>query len=392
MIANFGLRLDYSNPNADWFSGDPYSPFYSEKYKTVFTQITPKSPAKSHLKISPRLGVSHPIFANAKVYFNYGHFYSMPTSESMFNISYGRRGQGVTNLGNPSADIPKTVAYELGIEYDLANMFLFHIAGYYKNVTQQTGSVSYINYNSTVDYSTIENNNYQDIRGYEIRIDKRYGQWVSGWINYNYILTTSGYVGSQHYYEYGSRVYLLERLQNSIPEKPIARPYARANLLVHSPADWGPDLGGMKLLGDIHFDLLFQWQAGKYVTWDPLETYQLQQNLQWKDTYTFDARISKKFHLGLFHLDIFADIHNLFNRNLVSSNSFASVQDQRDYYESLHLPMYYGERYKAAGFVGGDDKPGDLRSADKPYINDPDRSWLKYLNERFVTFGLKVEF
>ena len=391
MIANIGIRADYSNANADWFSGDPYSDYYSAKYKTVFTQIAPKTPADSKLRISPRLGISHPISANAKLYFSYGHFYSMPTSESMFNIRFGRAADGISYLGNPSADIPKTVAYELGFEYDLANMFLFHIAGYYKNVTEQTGSVSYTNFTGTVDYSTIENNNYQDIRGYEIRIDKRYGEWVSGWLNYNYILTTSGYVGRQHYYE-DPRLQAIEGLQNPIQSKPLARPYARANLLVHSPPNWGPDLGGMKLLGDIHFDILFQWQAGRYVTWDPLETYQLQQNLQWKDNYTFDARISKKFHLGLFYVDIFADIHNLFNYNIISSNSFATAQDLRDYYESLHLPLYNGQEYKDRGYVGGNDKPGELRSADKPYINDPDQDFLKYLNQRFVTFGLKVEF
>lgn len=50
------------------------------------------------------------------------------------------------------------------------------------------------------------------------------------------------------------------------------------------------------------------------------------------------------------------------------------------------------EEYKAAGYVGGDDRPGELRSDEKPYINDPDQDFLKYLNQRYVTFGLKIEF
>jgi len=393
MIANVGVRLDYSNANADWFSGDPYSEFYSAKYKDDFTEIVPKTPAEARLRISPRLGVSHPISEDAKLYFSYGHFYSMPTSTSMFEISYGKAAEGVTYLGNPSADIPKTVAYELGFEYDIANEYLFHISGYYKDITDQTGQVNYTNFDGSVNYSTIQNNNYQDIRGFEIRFDKRYGRWVSGWLNYNYVLTTSGFIGRESYFE-DARLQRIEGLQNPIQEKPLVRPFARANLLVHSPRQWGPDIGigENKILGDIHLSLLFQWKSGRYETWDPLETYALQQNLQWEDTYNFDLRISKRFALGNFYFDLFADIRNLFDNKFLSSMSFQDAEDERNYLESLHLPQYNAQEYKDAGYTGGDDKPGDIKSDEKPYINMPNRQWLYYISERFVTFGLKINF
>jgi hypothetical protein len=66
--------------------------------------------------------------------------------------------------------------------------------------------------------------------------------------------------------------------------------------------------------------------------------------------------------------------------------------DRRIYLESLHFPLTNGEEYQSAGYVGGDDRPGELKSAEKPYINDPNQDFLKYLNQRYVTFGLKIEF
>jgi len=357
----------------------------------VFTEIIPQEPAKGHLKISPRLGVSHPISENAKLYFNYGHFYSMPSSISMYQINWGSVSQGIRTLGNPSANLPKTVSYELGVEYNVRNIFLIHLSGYYKNVNDQTGSVQYTNFDGTVDYSTTENNNYSDIRGFELRLDRRFGRWITGWFNYNYMVQTSGYIGRQHYYE-DERMQKIYGLQNPYQERPLARPVARAAVNFRTPIDWGPKVAAINPFGDLRVSLLFDWKAGRYDTWDPLETYELRDNIQWKAEYFWDARFSKRVQLGKYNLVLFADIENLFNRKYLRSQGFEDSADEEYYLKSLHLPMYEGEDYKAAGWVGGNDKPGDVKSDDKPYIDMPNRDFLRYLNERAIFFGIKIDF
>jgi hypothetical protein len=392
MIANFGLRLDYNDPNTEWYTVDRYSPYFNIQNKEEFTELTPKESAKGKLKLSPRLGVSHPISTNAKLYFNYGHFYSMPTSDHMYRINYRPGTQiGISSLGNPSADIPKTVAYELGWEYNLADLFLIHLAGYYKDVTGQTGWINYVNSDHSIDYDTIENNHYADIRGFELRVDKRWGRWISGWLHYNYIVTTSGFVGREVYYEDPFDA-LLYGLHNPYQERPIARPIFRANLLLKGPSDFGPTVGGINPFGDIQLSTLFYWKAGRYVTWDPLETYDLQQNLQWKGEWNVDVKISKKLRIGSYNFDIFADIRNVFNIKNLWNNSFIDGVDQEEYYESLHLPMYAGQEYQQAGFTAGDDKPGDVKSDDKPYINMPNLQFLHYLGLRSYFLGIKIDF
>jgi hypothetical protein len=405
MIANFGLRFDYSSPNTEWYDLGPYSDFFKREFRDNFTEIAPRKSVDGNFKVSPRLGISHPISENAKLYFNYGHFYSMTFSKDLYRIGFEEEKDGVTFIGNPDADIPKTISYELGFDYDIANMFLLHAAGFYKDVSSQTfyehvyylqrtdfnAGIQYTNFDGSVDYSTIGSNNYADIRGFELSIDKRFGKWITGWINYNYIVTTQGYTGRQHYFQ-DLRLQQREGLMNPYQEKPVVQPFLRSNIRITSPLDFGPDVAGFKPLEDLQLNLLFTWKSGDWMTWDPTGTGELQNNLQWRDRYSFDFRISKGIRIGKYKATLFADIRNVFNIEDLSSFGFADAQDSENYFKSLHLPMYSGAEYQAEGLEAGDDKPGDVKSADKPYIDMPNKEYLWYLNPTSVYLGFRFEF
>jgi len=391
MIANFGLRMDYDDPMTDWYTANTYSKYFTAQYEDQLTEQASTQPAKSHLRISPRLGISFPTSAISKFYFNYGHFYSLLPAHQMYEINYGTNYDGVNFIGNPSADPARTVAYELGAEYSLLNQFLIHVSGYYKDVTGQASTVGYTNYSGNVDYSTIENNNYSDIRGFEVKIDKRYG-WVTGWLNYDYRVQTAGYVGRRHYYE-DIRQMRIYGLQNPYQERPLARPLARAFLRFRTPQNFGPSFGRVKPLGGWSLSFLYTHRAGEYETWDPLNTYQEQDNIQWKDYNRVDAKISYDILSGNNrNLRFYLDITNVFNINNLSTLSFSDGNDRRAYLESLHLPLYKGKIYQDAGYTAGDDRPGDLKSDAKPYIDNPNRRFLYYTDQRYVTFGLQINF
>jgi len=400
MITNFGIRIDYNDPNCDWYTVDRYSEYFTKQYKDVFVEQAPQEPAKGHLKISPRLGVSHPISENAKLYFNYGHFYSMPQTHDMYHIDFGQiaRVGGIEFIGNPSADMPRTVSYELGVEYNVRNLFLVHLSGYYKDVTAQTGDVWYTDFDGLVDYETTENNHYEDIRGFEFRLDKRFGRFITGWLNYNYMVSTEGFIGREHYYE-DPREQAREGLQDPFQERPLARPLLRANLNFRTPGDFGPTVAGIKPIGDIHLSALYSWRAGSYYTWDPLN-FELDRNLQYKSSNNVDARFSKRMRFGKYSVQVFADVNNLFNIKNFATRGFLDSDDRENYFDSLPLPMYAGrtpeegEEYQNAGYVSGKDKPGDIGGpgTDKPYIDMPNRDLFTFTNQRYVFFGLKVDF
>lgn len=401
MIANFGARADMSFPNANAYTVDRYSQYFRKKFLDDFEDLVPSEPAKNHFKLSPRLGISHPIADVAKLYFNYGHFYSIPTYDEMFLIM--RRAQGLSDVGNPSLDLPRTVAYELGVEYSISDMYLLHISGYYKDITDQLANRNWVGYDGGVNYWSRTNDNYQDIRGIEFRLEKRFGSWITGWANYNYLVETSGYVGRQTYYEDPLRQ-AQEGLQDPNLQRPLARPLANVNLTVSSPKDFGPEVAGTKPFGSIRTDLLYRWRAGKYETidayrnWNAIGDVLELPDLQWKARQNFDLRVRKQVTYQRYTMNFYLDIANIFNIKYLEESGFADANDRNSYMRSLRLSRYNGdeaatkEEYEAMGFIAGDDKPGDVKSADKPWIDMPNRGFLTYLNPRTITMGFGLNF
>jgi hypothetical protein len=392
MIANVGLRMDYNDPNTSWYTVDRYSQYFSRVYKSQFTQKTPQTAANSHVKLSPRVGISHPISDVSKLFFNYGHFYSMPYANTMYNINFGAGPEGISEIGNPSLNPPRTIAYELGYEHEIAQMYLIRLTGYYKDITDQPASIRYINYDETVNYSTFQNNDYADVRGFELEIRKDFGEWVTGWLNYNYMVETHGIVGREINYQ-DPRKQAVYGLRNPIQEKPLPQPYARANIQVRTPVKWGPMVGGVHPLEDLSVALLCQYRSGDYLTWEPKPPFTLQNNLQWKSQWNFDARIYKTVSIGNYEVSLFADILNIFDLKYLTGRGFENENDFRDYVNSLHLPMYNGDKYKNdPTFKSGHDKVGDVRSKDKPYINMPNMDFIAWNLPRSITLGLKFNF
>ena len=64
----------------------------------------------------------------------------------------------------------------------------------------------------------------------------------------------------------------------------------------------------------------------------------------------------------------------------------------------MNLPMYDSHDYdklRSANpgyYIAGNDKIGDMRSADKDYINDPNWSFWTYKQPRDIWFGFRVDF
>ena len=128
--------------------------------------------------------------------------------------------------------------------------------------------------------------------------------------------------------------------QNPKQEKPLARPFARSNLVFHTPQAWGPKIFKMRPLEQLQANLLLGWKAGDYITWDPLDTYELQDNLQWTSEFTADLRVAKNISSENYDLMFFMDVTNVFGLQYISMQGFDGGDDWRNYLESLHLPMY----------------------------------------------------
>ena len=420
MIANLGVRLDYSHAGGEWFVYDPFArAFTSQLSLGIDTLLTTES-TKRILNLSPRLGVAFPITVNSKLYFNYGHFRQMPTPENLYLLRRFSDNNAVTRIANPNNPLPKTVAYELGYEHNLFDQFLLRLAGYYKDISDQPFLVRYTSSDNAVNYQVSKPNSYEDIRGFEVSLRKNRGDWGQGFLNSTSLLQTSGFFGLDEYNQNPASQREIERDRTRYDQtRPVARPYARANLDFFTPPDYGPKWLGTYLLGDWRLNVLASWEAGFHFTWaggGGASIPGLQDNAQWKDFYSLDLRLSKNFRVAKANIQFFMDINNALNlKQMNASPSFLGYGfvDGRDfdaYMRSLHLPANVAKGLGYAN-VPGTDRPGDARTGpyipwndnadaatkakwveNKSYIDMPNQQFLTFLNPREVFWGLRISF
>jgi len=362
-IANLGLRYDYYAPNVDWYQLEEYDDLFKVGWGDSLEMLAEKRPAKASFKLSPRLGISHPISEYSKLYFNYGHFLSESPSSYRFRLQRESNGL-VTYMGNPELPPEQTVAYELGYVRAFENNFVLNLAVYYKDITDQPGWIYYQSMDNAVQYYKAAANNYADIRGIELTLRKTKGRLLSGFINYTYLVQSSGYFGLTKYYQDPKLQRDYERLA---PEqhKPHPVPYARMNLNLHSPLKSG-------FLGNWSLALLGEYKTGSYDTYNPQAIPGVVDNVRWRDYWNFDLRLKKQLNMGKSAWTWFVDVTNVFNFKYLSRAGFADYQDYIDYIESLRFPWESGSQR-------GNDRLGDYRPENVPYDpiednpdNDPD--------------------
>ncbi len=411
MIATLGLRLDYSDPNDYWYQYGTYPLAFAPSeppidFDTVLTRIR----TTKQLYLSPRLAISFPITDNSKLYFNYGHERQMPVPDDLYLIRRYSDNNAVTRISNPNMALEKTIQYELGYEQNILDQLLVRLAGYYKDNSLQATTVNYLSSDGKVNYFSVQPNNYSDTRGFEATITKNRGNWIQGFINYTYDVQTSGNFGFAIYYQNPSLQRSYEATTRSYYQsKPIPQPFARANIDLFTPSDFGPVVGGNHLLGDWRFSFVGQWQSGEWLTWagggnNPA----ISNNVEWTDYWNTDLRISKVMKIYGIDLEFFCQIYNLFNFKYMSMYGFYDATDYNNYMKSLHLPAEIGNQL-GYGNIPGTDRPGEYRIGayipwdpnasqaqkdvwlkNKSYIDMPNLTYSTFLNPRQIFWGLKL--
>ncbi|KAA3609877.1 MAG: TonB-dependent receptor [Calditrichaeota bacterium] len=360
-ISTVGFIAEYTDPNDEWYDVDPFNvDFFTSNFDPENDELYRTKSAKARFTISPRLAISHPISETAKLYFNYGHYRQIATSEGLYRVERGV-GDKLNRIGDPTISLAKTVSYELGYDHALSNEYLFHLAAYYKDITEQQDWTRYVGAGSasSVNYRQLTNNSYEDIRGFEADITKRYGRWVTGMVNYEYRVNTSGnfdlgeiYLSSSEQREY---------IRQNPPQqtKATPRPRFKSTIDLHTPLGFGPMFLGQYPLDNWHFNFLTRWTSGRHFQWRS-NVQGNTPNMQWNDYFNVDLKISKTFHFGSVDVKFFADILNLGNTKNFSQVSFFDSFDYDDYLSSLHLPKSTIAK-TTENLIPGNDQPGDVR-------------------------------
>lgn len=371
-IGILGLNLEYIDPNGEWYVVEPYdTDFLSSAYSPDMESQFPTERVKPHYYLSPRLGISHPISVNSKLYFNYGHYRQMPNSDRLYRIQRGS-GYVLDRLGDPTLPLARTISYELGYDQAIADRYLLHIAAYYKDISDQQDWTRFINIKGNVNYLKLTNNSYEDIRGLEIDVSKNIGKWVTGNLNYEYRVNTWGEFGLPVYYENPAEQRDYLRRNPPTQGKPLPRPRFKSTLTFHTPPSFGPAILGQNPLGGWLINLIGRWTSGGWFTWNPFQVKGLTQNVQWRPYTNVDLKASKTFQFGSVSASFFLDVYNIFNIKNFSGESFYDGFDFDYYMFSLHLDQDVIDRMSrgATRYPGipGHDRPGDYRQAGVKFV------------------------
>ena len=384
-------------------------------------------PVATHLVFSPRFGISFPISDDAKFYFNYGHFRSMPPLADMlaYDFRFNPSKGGVSDLGNPNLAPSKTIQYELGVDYSFSNEYLLHIAGYYKDVTGDVRAIT-LNPDNFNAYRYRTNDSYRTIQGIELQVTKSIGKFLTGWLNLQYTYNSSGATGKTGIYQDNSTNATTGFIYAN-SSRPYALPSIRANINLRAPDEWGQLLGGWSL------SILPSWRAGDRFTYNANTNIQATNYFYWPNYWNVDLKLSKTFNVGFLNATAYLNVNNLFNtktflyqyafERIGGDASYSVTADFQSYMESLHLSeygssyydairneatdsyLYPGYVYKADGTnsvtgithkagdkVSGEDHVGDLHSSSKPWINGPNADLFTYGYTRSFWFGIQFGF
>jgi outer membrane receptor protein involved in Fe transport len=380
LIANLGLRLDYFNPSGKWYVYEPYDRAFTPVIGADrIAEVLSQEPVDKQLTLSPRLGISFPVSENSKLYFNYGHFRQMPDPVPLFEVEKISSG-AVSRIGNPNLPLQKTVAYELGFEQNLYNMFLLRLAGYYRDVSLQARNINFQSIDGEVNYWVARPWNYGDVRGFEISLSKNRGRWVQGFVNYTYMARKTGNFGFTNNFENPVRQqqYLLTTTDH-YQSKPIPEPFARFNVDFLTPSDFGPNYSGFRPLAEWRLSILGEWRAGQVLTWTGNSLLEagspvrgIEHNVRWKDYYNVDLRLSKTIDSRIGEVQFFMDVTNVFNiRHLNRWSGFVNSTDLLQYLQSLHLPEKTFEGLESGPpypLIPGNDRPGDYRKPGVEFV------------------------
>ena len=393
MILNFGLRLDYwfpgkyvddaiENPDVitipqetrDAYMNDTYGWFGNRRWKA---------------RLSPRLGISHPVTDNQILFFSYGHFSKWPNPQFVYaKLSPSSAQSSFQKFGNPNLNPETTVAYELGLKTQFSQNDVLTLTAYYKDIFDyirtRTAKITSARF-ATQSFITYANLDYARSRGLELEYKTRMGKWFTGMFSFSYAIVT----GKSSSADEGVLI-LRGDLDENVKEEYVSwdRPItASANLNFY--VESGKPLFGFGegILDDYNLYIRAFFQSGKryteyvftgsYDTDGRPEYVSDKKNRNGKtgdDWFYIDLNFEKYFKFAGLKFSFNIEVNNVF-----------------DFKNSAIINPVTGEAYEY-----GDPTPTTWNDPLYPDLQAPLNAYpfnpARYLTRRNIKFGLSLRF
>jgi len=335
LVVRAGIRLDYLDSKADVRA----FPESLGSRPQISDSVLPV-PAK--YRLAPRLGLSYPITERIKFRFSYGHFYKNPSFADMYSYADRTaaelRSRGNVIVGNADMGAEKTIAYEMGFDSQLSDIFEFDVTAFYKDVFDLSGVR--IVHALPQPYTMYYNVEYARIQGFEATVSKALNQYWSSQVGYTFQVAKGTASTATDQYQRSTPLqldYFLDQDQ---------RHSFHGDLAFTFPPDFG-----FVPMRDFNVSGVFNYGSGLPYTPTDQKGNQigLENSARMPGSYTIDSRLSKDFTFAGLALSVTCDITNVLNSEIVT-NVFATT-GQPDYTGRVITPY----EFSSAGFLFGDD-------------------------------------
>jgi outer membrane receptor protein involved in Fe transport len=391
MILNFGIRLDY------WFPGkfvddavnNPESVTIPDEIRDAYREDTFGwfNDRRFKARLSPRLGISHPVSDNQTLFFSYGHFSKWPQPRYVYSKLNPLNAQSsFQTFGNPNLNPETTVAYELGIKTQFTPNDVLTVTAYYKDIfdyiTTRSARITSARF-ATKSFTTYVNSDYARSRGIEIDFKKRIGKWFTANAYFVYSIVT----GKSNSAEEGILV-IRGDLNEPVTEQFLSwdRPITASvsTNFYFEPGSFG---FGEGILDDWNLYLRAYFQSGRrytpavftgFIDEQGRKEYERVRDERFGEIgdhwFYIDLNFEKYFRLGSNTISFFIEVNNLTDRN---NSTIINPVTGRAYETGDDVPSSWN-----------DPRFPDVQSPISPFPYNPAR----YLTRRNMRFGVSFIF
>ena len=295
LVINIGLRYDLMNANIK-FRNNPLDS------RSIVA-------AKPRSQISPRIGIAHPISEKTKLHFSYGHFFQNPDFQYLFENNQYDLNVREPLFGQPSLDAQRTISYEVGLSHQFSERIAVNVTSYFRDISGLIGTRYYFPFvdGRYTGYTLYVNEDYANVKGFEVSLDIRPDNYFSGGLNYTYSIAkgsasseTEQYPGTAE----STRLYYLDFDRTHV---------LNANATYEIPENEGPVILGKHIFDMMDFSFIFRFSSGAPYTPGGRDIGFVDKNsLRQPSTYSIDMMIGKEFvaYYGI-KVRLFAEVLNL---------------------------------------------------------------------------------
>jgi outer membrane receptor for ferrienterochelin and colicin len=211
--------------------------------------------------------------------------------------------------GNPDMGYERTIQYELGVDYSIADMIRLDVTGYYKDASEEANVITGV-YSATRTATKalmISNSGYSDVRGIETKVSSRFDGFFNFGLSHEIYWSYSGQVGYSRLYEPGSPNIDVPRggRQSRGAWDDFQRIKGWASLT------W--DMGGDPL-SDFTLYTNFWWRQGEPYTYHyPGDPSTEPNNMRWFSYYQIDLRVAQGFNFLGLRTEVSMEVKNVLN-------------------------------------------------------------------------------